>query len=55
MKPAEKWPGMPEVMESDLRDTCPLQHPLQHIVHAVRGGGATIGRGEHISVIGLSL
>ena len=25
-----------EVMESDLRDACPLQHTLQHVVDAVR-------------------
>lgn len=47
--------GVAEVVESDLRDTCPLQHPLQHVVDTVRGDGSAIGRGEHISVIGLSL
>ena len=47
--------GVAEVMESDLRDTSPFQNTLQHIVDAVRGDGASIGRGEHILVIGLAL
>ena len=47
--------GVAEIVESDLRDASPLQHSLQHIVHTVRGNGATVGRGEHIGVIGLSL
>ena len=38
--------GVAEVMESDFRDASPLQHPLQHVVDAVRGYGATIGRGK---------
>ena len=33
-----------EVMKSDLRDAGPLQYPLQHVVHAVRGDGTTVGR-----------
>ena len=47
--------GVAEVMESYLRDACPLQYPLQHIVHTVRGDGTAVGRREHIGVIGLSL
>ena len=47
--------GVAEVVESDLRDTCSFQHPLQHIVDAIRGDGSAVGRGEHIVVIGLSL
>ena len=43
---------MAEVVESDLGNPRPFQHPLQHIVHAVRGDGAAIGRGKHILVIG---
>ena len=40
--------GVAEVMKSDLRDTCPFEDTLQHIVDAVRGDGATVGRREHI-------
>ena len=42
-------------MESDLRDASPLKHALEHIVHAVRRDGTTVGRRKHILVIGLSL
>ena len=45
--------GVAEVVESDLRDACPLQYTLQHIVDTVRRDGATIGRGKHILVMGL--
>ena len=45
--------GVAEVVESDLRDASPLQHPLQHIVHAVRGDGAAVGGWEYILVVGL--
>ena len=34
--------GVAEVVESDLRDTSPLQHSLQHIVDAVWGAGAAV-------------
>ena len=44
-----------EVVESDLRDTSPFKYPLEHVVDAVRGDRATIGRGKHILVVGLSL
>ena len=47
--------GVAEIVESDLRDASPLQHPLQHVVHTIRGDGAAVGRGEHILVIGLAL
>ena len=47
--------GVAEVMESDLRDTCSFQHPLQHIIDAVRRDGATVRRREHIGVVGLAL
>ena len=46
--------GVAEVVESDLRNASPFQHSLQHIIHAVRGDGATVRRGKHIGVIGLS-
>ena len=39
--------GVAEVMESDFRDARPFQHPLQHIVHTVRGDGTTVGTGTH--------
>ena len=45
--------GVSQIMESDLRDACPFQHPLQHIVDAVRGYRTAVGRWEHILVIGL--
>ena len=32
-----------EVVEPNFRDACPLQHPLQHIVHTVWGDGAAVG------------
>ena len=44
--------SMAEIVESDLRDTCSLQHPFQHIVHAVRGDGTTVGGWEYILVVG---
>ena len=44
-----------EIVESDLRDACSLQHTLQHIIHTVRGDGTTIGRREHILVISFTL
>lgn len=47
--------GVAEVVEPNLRDACPFENTLQHVVHAVRGDGATIGRGKHILVISLSL
>ena len=42
------------VEESDLRDASPFEDTLEHIVDAVWGDGATIGRGKHILVISLS-
>ena len=47
--------GMAEVMKSDLRDTCSLQHSLEHVVDAVRGDGAAVGGGEDISIVRLRL
>lgn len=44
--------GVTEVVEPDFRDTCPFQHPFQHIVHTVRGDGTAVGGREHILVIG---
>ena len=38
--------------QSDFRNPCPFQHPLQHIIHAVRGDWATVGTGKHIFVVG---
>ena len=43
--------GVAEVMESDLRDASPFEDTLKHIIHAARGDGSTVGRGEHILVI----
>ena len=36
--------GVPEVVEPDLRQPRPLQHPMEHMQDAVRGDGATIWR-----------
>ena len=47
--------GVAEVVESDLRDDSPLNYSLKHVIHTVWRDWATIGRGEHIRVIGLSL
>ena len=44
--------GVAEVMESDLWDASPLQHPLKHIIDAVRGDGTTVGGWEYILVVG---
>ena len=44
--------GVAEVVESDLRNACPFQHPLQHIIDTVRRDGTTVRRGKHIGVIG---
>ena len=44
--------GVAEIVEPDLRDASPLQHPLEHIVDAVRRDGTAVGRGEHIGVVG---
>ena len=41
--------GVAEVMESDLRDASPLQHSLQHIVHAVRRNGTAVGSNPFFS------
>jgi len=35
--------GVAEIVESDLRDTSPLQHSLQHIVNAVWGDRTAVG------------
>ena len=33
---------VPEVVKSDLGQSRPFQNPLQHMVDAVRGDGATV-------------
>ena len=35
-------------MKSSLGQPRPLQHPVEHMEHAVRGDWAACGRGEHI-------
>ncbi len=42
-------------MKSNLRDACPFEDTLQHIVHTVRGDGAAVGGGKHVFIIGLFL
>ena len=44
--------GVAEVMEPNLRDASPLQHPFQHIIDAVRGDGAAVGGWEHVLILG---
>ena len=44
--------GVAEVMESDLRDACPFEDTLQHIVDAVWGDGSAVGGWEYILVVG---
>ena len=39
--------GMPQIVESDSRQPRPLQHPVEHVEHTVRGHGAACGAGEH--------
>ena len=45
--------GVAEVVESDLRDASPLQHPLKHIIDAVRGDGAAVGGREYVLILRL--
>jgi len=42
--------GMAEIMDPDLRDTCPFKDTLERIVHTVRRDGTAIGRREYILV-----
>ena len=44
--------GVAEVVEANLGDACPCQHPFQHIVHTVRGNGVTGGGREYIFAVG---
>ena len=44
-----------EVVEPDLGQPCPFQHPVQHAEHAVQGDGPTVGRWEDIVVRDLFL
>ena len=43
--------GVAEVMEPNLRDASPRQHPLKHIIDAVRGDGTTVGGWEYILIL----
>ena len=45
--------GVSEVVESDLRDTGSCQHPLEHIVHAVRRNRPAIRGGEDVLIVRL--
>ena len=44
---------MAEVMKPDLRQARPIQHPMEHMKHAVWGDGPTGGAGEHLGTAGL--
>ena len=39
--------GMPQIVESDPRQPCPFQHPVEHMQDIVRGDGTADGRGKY--------
>ena len=39
--------GVPEIVEPDLRQSRSLQHPMEHVQHAVRGDRPARGAGEY--------
>ena len=47
--------GVPEIMKPDLRQSCPLQHPMEHVQHTVRRNRATIRRWKDPLLPSLSL
>ena len=44
---------MAEIVEPDLRQARPIQHPVEHMEDAVRGNGAASGAREYIGATGL--
>lgn len=40
-----------QIVESDLRDACPLQDAFQHIVDAVGRDGAAVGGWEYVLIL----
>ena len=46
---------MAEVMKPDLWQARSIQHPVEHMEHAVRGDGPTGGAGKYIGTAGLLL
>ena len=46
--------GVPEIVEPDLLQPCPLQNPVEHVEHAVWGDGPSRGGGEDVGA-GLSI
>ena len=45
--------GVPQIMEPNLRQSRPLQHPVEHVEDAVRGHRAAGGRGEYPGAVAL--
>ena len=42
----QRCEGVAQVMKSDTGQPRPFQHPLEHVQHAVRGHGASVGDGN---------
>ena len=38
----QRCKGVPEIVEPNLGQSCPLQHSVEHIQHTVRGDGASV-------------
>lgn len=47
--------GVPQIVEPHIGQPRPLQHPAEHIPHAVWTDGSAIGRREHILAVGFLL
>ena len=43
--------GVSQVVEPHLGQSCPFQHPMEHMQHAVRGDWPAIGGREHPGAI----
>ena len=43
--------GVAQVVEPHLGQSCPFQHPVEHMQHTVRGDGPAIGGREHPGAI----
>ena len=44
----QRGEGVSKVVETDFWQTCPLQHPVEHMEDTVRGDGAARGGREYI-------
>ena len=43
--------GVSQVVEPHLGQSCPFQHPVEHMQHTIRRDGPTAGRGKHPGAI----